>query len=109
MFSHDTLLTTLEDGKRNAKGYVGSRFSLERREAFSVCLKASFVLAHDGEEELVDSRIVGELRMEGCGEDIAGADEGGEAVAGGKRFDAGAGGADARRADEDHLQRATGQ
>src|ERR1035441_7905022 len=40
---------------------------------------------------------------------MAGADQGGEAVAGGEGFDAGAGGADARRADEDHLQRAAGQ
>ena len=33
--------------------------------------------------------------MEGGGHDVAGADEGGEAVAGGEGFDAGAGGADA--------------
>jgi len=43
------------------------------------------------------------------GEDVAGADEGGEAVAGGEGFDGGAGAGDARSADEDHLQRRAGE
>ena len=40
---------------------------------------------------------------------MAGANQGREAVAGGEDFDARAGEADARCADEDHLQRAAGE
>jgi len=49
--------------------------------------------------------VVGELRVEGGGEDIAGANQSGEAVAGGEGLDRGACAGDSRGADEDHLQR----
>lgn len=67
------------------------------------------MVADEVQEELVDAGVVGELGVEGGGHEVAGTDQGGEAVAGGEGFDAGAGEADARRADEDHLQRAAGQ
>ena len=57
----------------------------------------------------MDAGVGGELGVEGGGEDVAGADEGGKAVAGGEGLDRGAGAGDARGADEDHLQRRAGE
>jgi hypothetical protein len=52
---------------------------------------------------------VTELRVEGCGEKVALADEDREVVAGGQGFDLGAGAGDAGGADEDHLEWAAGE
>ena len=57
----------------------------------------------------MDAGVGGEFRVEGGGEEMAGADQGGVAVAGGEGFDGGAGAGDARGADEDHLERAAGE
>src|SRR6202043_1714547 len=43
------------------------------------------------EEELVDARVGGEFGMEGGGQEVAFADQDGEAVAGGQGLDGGAG------------------
>ena len=50
-----------------------------------------FVLAHLVEEELMDSGVVGEFRVEGGGEKIARANQRRKSIARGQRFDAGAG------------------
>ena len=81
----------------------------ERRGIRRRCTKPGWLLADDVEEELVDAGVVGELGVEGGGEDVAGADEGGVAVAGGEGLDAGAGAGDAGGADEDHLDGAAGE
>ena len=67
------------------------------------------VFADDVEEELVYTPVVGELGMEGRGQQVAGADEHGVIVATGKDLDARAKTADARRADENHLYGAAGE
>src|SRR5580704_6534026 len=61
-------------------------------------------LADEVEEELVDAGVGAEFGVEGGGEEMAFADEDGEAFAGGEGFDAGAGMGDARGANEDHLE-----
>jgi len=61
------------------------------------------------DEKQVDAAVAGELGMEGGGQDTALANKDGEAVALGEYLDAGADFDDARGADEDHLQRASGQ
>src|SRR5260370_26101271 len=60
--------------------------------------------ADEVEEELVDAGVEAEFGVEGGGEEMAFADEDGEAVAGGEGFDVGAGAGDAGGADEDHLE-----
>lgn len=67
------------------------------------CLRR-FVLANHVQEEPVDAQIGGQLWMESCCEQVAAADQSGEAFAGGQRLDARPGRPNARRADEDHLQ-----
>jgi len=57
----------------------------------------------------MDTGVLGEFRVKGGGEQMAGADQGGEAVAGGEGFDGGAGEADAGGTDEDHFERAAGE
>jgi hypothetical protein len=57
----------------------------------------------------VDAGVFAELGVEGGGEGVATADEGGLAVAGGESFDAFAEAADARGADEDHLDGTAGE
>ena len=61
------------------------------------------------DEELVNAAVVRELGMKSGCQDAALADQHRKAIACGERLDAGADLADARRADEDHLQRATGK
>src|ERR1700679_3452040 len=61
------------------------------------------------EKKLVDAKIVAALGAEGGGEGVPLGDEAGEAVAGGEGFYGGAGVGDARGADEDHFERATGE
>ena len=61
------------------------------------------------QEELMNAGVRRKLGVECGGHQMAGADENGEAVAGGEGFDAGTGEADAGGADEDHLERAAGQ
>ncbi len=62
-----------------------------------------------GDEELVDAAVLGELGVEGGGEDLALADQGWVAVAAGEDFNAGSNGDDARCADEDHFKRTAGE
>ena len=63
-----------------------------------VCVHARGCLgADDVEEELVDAAVVGELGVEGGGEDVAGADEDGDAVAGARISTPGPGGGCAGR------------
>src|SRR5260370_42674205 len=64
------------------------------------------MVANEVKEELVDPEVVAQLGMEGCGEEIALADEDRIVVAGGEGFDLGAGVGDAGGAGEDHLERA---
>jgi len=64
------------------------------------------MVANEVQEELVDSEVVAQLGMEGCGEEIALADEDRVVIAGGEGFDLGAGAGDAGGTDEDHLERA---
>jgi hypothetical protein len=63
------------------------------------------MLGDEVQEELMDSRIGGEFRMEGGGEQMARADEDWKFVAAGKSLYTGAGTGDAGSSDEDHLQR----
>src|SRR6266851_560329 len=62
------------------------------------------MVANEVQEELVDPEVVAQFGMEGCGEEIALADEDRIVVAGGEGFDLGAGAGDAGGADEDHLE-----
>ena len=57
----------------------------------------------------MDAGVGAEFGVEGGGEEMAFADEDGEAVAGGEGFDVGAGAGDAGGADEDHLEWAAGE
>ncbi len=66
-----------------------------------------YVVTDHIQKELVDAEIVRKLGVEGRGEEVAGADEDRVAVARGEGLDAGAEPRDARRTDEDHLQRAS--
>ncbi len=67
------------------------------------------LLVDEIEKQLVDAVVVAEFGMEGGGEQVSGADEGGKAFAGGEDFDGGAGVGDARGTDEDHFERAAGE
>src|SRR5258708_672265 len=53
------------------------------------------MVANEVQEEMVDSEVVAQLGMEGCGEEIALADEDRGVIAGGEGFDLGAGAGDA--------------
>jgi hypothetical protein len=57
----------------------------------------------------VDAGVVAKLGVEGGGEEVALADEGGVAVAGGEDFDVGADPIDAGGADKNHLEGAAGE
>jgi hypothetical protein len=57
----------------------------------------------------VDAGVGGELGVEGGGEEVAFADQDGSTVPGGEGFDGGAGAGDAGGANEDHLERRSGQ
>jgi hypothetical protein len=83
--------------------------SIEARCGYALLCGDVLVFADDVQEELVDARVGGELRVKGSGEDVAVADEDREAVAGGEGLYSRTNSADARGADEDHLQRRAGE
>src|SRR5882757_7695453 len=70
------------------------------------CELLTMAAADEVEEELVDALVGAEFWVEGGGEEVAFANEDGEAVAGGEGFYTGAGVGDAGGSDEDHLERA---
>lgn len=69
----------------------------------------ALLFADHVEEELVDASVVSKLRMKGCGEQVAFADEDGVAIAAGQGFYRRAGSHNARGADKDHLKLAAGE